>query len=221
MSKGAWSKQLERKEVDNPNHDSIHQKFLLEHPDYDSLSEPERYRQERAFKRKFLRQELTRTFLEQELEYQTRKKEHKYEKKIELLKKWAEIFDLLDSKVLAAKALGVSRQWLSLIKIETGFDPFPPKDIYEQRTCALCKESFKAIKKGMRKYCCRACFLQDHKAVPKTIEEKRAGWNARTKEYYHRVLKNDPVYKAKTKIRNDRASFNRKYNKTNGKKKNV
>lgn len=109
--------------------------------------------------------------------------------------------------------LGVTRERVRQIEMEMGFPKRGhPKMERLSIPCSnpACKEILHVLPTTPKKYCSKKCRRACR--VRKTIAEKRAYWNMRTKNYYHTVLKLKPNFKELVRERN------LKYYKKNNKK---
>ena len=115
-------------------------------------------------------------------------------------------------------AVGLTRERVRQLEVQMGFPKRPLQRATRiQKPCKNpnCKNVMVLLISGSkRKFCSREC--QRGSTVKKTIEEKRAIWNKRTKDYYHNVLKKRPDFKDLVKARNDK--YYKNLNKTNAKR---
>ncbi len=77
---------------------------------------------------------------------------------------------------------------------------------YKEYQCTNCKKTILRLISRFgnqkRHYCDQSCEMIWHKKHERTPAEERAFNTARTKSYYHRVLKHSAAFKEKTRLRN-------------------
>jgi hypothetical protein len=103
----------------------------------------------------------------------------------------------------AGAKLGITRERVRQIEMSMGFPKRGhPKMERFPVSCKNpnCEEIMHLLPGSPRKYCSRKCRRACR--VRKTIAEKRAYWNMRTKKYYHTVLKLKPNFKEIVRERN-------------------
>lgn len=110
------------------------------------------------------------------------------------------------------REIGVTRERIRQIgKKIPGFRNKNPAKMY-RLFCAVCGKEYEQraylSKKIKHRHCSRVCWEKSLVKNTRTLAEKRAIWNARTKAYYHSKLRGTPKFVAKTKL------ANQKYNET-------
>lgn len=107
--------------------------------------------------------------------------------------------------------LGITRERVRQIEAEMGMPKRGHKKVERIEKCCgnpKCGKMMLLLPSSPKRYCSKKC--RKDCRLRKTIAEKRAWWNMRTKKYYHTVLKLKPNFKEIVRERNLKYYKNKK-----------